>query len=317
MKKAIAAGVGLVAAGAAAWLLLGRRARPEPMTFSGTIEVRDAQVGSLVGGRVARVLVDEGAPVTAGQTLVTLESDLLDRQIAQEQGNVASQKANLEKTEHGPRSEEILRAEVDWKNAERNRARSEALLKSGLTSSQQYEADAAQAKMLEQSWRELARGNRPEDIAQARAQLAAEEGRLAYLVEQKDELTVRAPAAGIVQSMDLRPGDLVAPNQGIVTILEPSEIWVRIYVPEPKLGLVKVGDPARISVDTFPGRVFPGRVVEIREQAEYTPRNVQTIDQRSDQVFGVKVAIEPTPDLKPGMAATVRLGAAAAAPAGR
>ena len=317
MKKAIVAVVVLAAAGVAAWLLLGRRSRPEPLAFSGTIEVRDAQVGSLVGGRVARVLVDEGARVAAGQTLVTLESDLLDRQIAQEQGNVASQKANLEKTERGPRSEEILRAEVDWKNAERNRARSEALLKSGLASPQQYEADAAQAKMLEQSYRELARGNRPEDIAQARAQLAAEQGHLAYLLEQKDELTVRAPADGVVQSMDLRPGDLVAPNQGIVTILEPREVWVRVFVPEPKLGLVRVGDPARISVDTFPGRVFPGRVVEIREQAEYTPRNVQTLDQRSDQVFGVKVAIDPTPDLKPGMAATVRLGAAAGTPAAR
>lgn len=313
MKKAIVVAAVLLAAGIAAWLTLGRRSRPEPLTFSGTIEVRDAQVGSLVGGRVSRVLVDEGARVTAGQTLVTLESDLLDRQIAQEQGNVASQKANLEKTLRGPRSEEILRAEVDWKNAERNRARSEALLKSGLTSPQQYEADAAQAKMLEQTYRELARGNRPEDIAQAKAQLAAEEGHLSYLLEQKDELTVRAPADGIVQSMDLRPGDLVAPNQGIVTILEPSEIWVRIFVPEPKLGLVRIGDPARISVDTFPGRVFPGRVVEIREQAEYTPRNIQTLDQRSDQVFGVKVAIDPTPDLKPGMAATVRLGPAPAA----
>jgi multidrug resistance efflux pump len=275
------------------------------------VEARDAQVGSLVGGRVARVLVDEGASVRRGATLVVLESDLLDRQIEEEQGNVAAQKANLEKMVHGSRSEEILRAEVEWKTAERNRQRTAALLKEGLASPQQSEADAAQAHMLEQTYRELERGNRPEDVAQAQAQLAAEQGKLAYLLRQREELTVRSPADGIVQTMDLRPGDLVAANQGIVTILEPSEIWVRVYVPEPGLGRVHVGDATQVFVDTFPGRAFPGRVVEIRQQAEYTPRNVQTLDQRADQVFGVKVEIDPSPDLKPGMAATVRIGDAA------
>jgi HlyD family secretion protein len=90
-------------------------------------------------------------------------------------------------------------------------------------------------------------------------------------------------------------------------MLEPSQLWVRVYVPEPQLGRVRVGQSAALTVDTFPGREFPGRVVEIRTQAEYTPRNVQTLDQRMDQVFGAKVAIDPTPDLKPGMAAVVRI----------
>lgn len=306
MKRAVIALVVLAAAGVGAWLLLSQR-RPEPGGYAGTVEARDAQVGSLVGGRVARVLVDEGASVRRGDVLVVLESDLLDRQIEQERGNVSSQKANLEKVVRGPRSEEIRRARADWENADRNRKRSEALLRSGLASPQQYDADAARATMLEETYRALARGNRAEDVAQARAQLAAEEGRLAFLLRQKEELTVRSPADGFVQTIDLRPGDLVAANQGIVTILEPSEIWVRVYVPEPRLGRVRLGDRARVFVDTFPDRAFPGRVVEIRQQAEYTPRNVQTLDQRADQVFGVKVAIDPTPELKPGMAATVRI----------
>ncbi|HET7452560.1 MAG TPA: HlyD family efflux transporter periplasmic adaptor subunit, partial [Thermoanaerobaculia bacterium] len=196
---------------------------------------------------------------------------------------------------------------ADWENAETKRKRSEALLRNGLLSPQDYDADAAQAKMLQETYRELARGNRPEDIAQARAQLAAEEGRLSYLLEQKDELTVRAPADGVIQTMDLRPGDLVAANQGIVTILEPSQIWVRVFVPEPRLGRVRMGQAASVTVDTFPGRRYSGKVVEIREQSEYTPRNVQTLEERGDQVFGVKVAIDPSADLKPGMAALVRL----------
>ena len=308
MKAKVVLGAALAAIGAlaAVWAVRERR-RPAKLLFSGTIEARDAQVGSLVGGRVVRALVDEGAAVKKGETLVVLESDLLDRQIEQQRGNVAAQRANLEKMVHGSRPEEIRRAEVDWKTAEKNRERSAALLRQGLVSQQQFDADAAQAQMLAESYRELARGNRPEDVARARAELAAEEGRLGYLLEQKDELVVRAPADGVVQTLDLRPGDLVAANQGIVTILEPSQIWVRVYVPEPSLGLVRVGQTAEISVDTFPRRVFPGRVVEIRAQSEYTPRNVQTLEQRGDQVFGVKIAIAPAPELRPGMTAVARL----------
>jgi len=127
------------------------------------------------------------------------------------------------------------------------------------------------------------------------------------LTRQKGESVVVSPADGIVESMDLRPGDLVAPNQPVARILEPSQIWVRIWVPEPQLGRVRVGQKAAVRVDTFPGREFAGKVVEIRTQAEYTPRNVQTLDQRMDTVFGVKVAIDPVPQLKPGMSATVRI----------
>ncbi len=111
----------------------------------------------------------------------------------------------------------------------------------------------------------------------------------------------------MIESIDLRPGDLVGANQPVARMLEPSQIWVRVYVPEPELGRVRVGQKAQLTVDTFPKKEFSGRVVEIRTQAEYTPRNVQTLDQRMDQVFGVKVAIDPVPELKPGMAASVRL----------
>ena len=93
----------------------------------------------------------------------------------------------------------------------------------------------------------------------------------------------------------------------VAKMLEPSQLWVRVYVPEPQLGRVRVGQGAALTVDTYPKREFPGKVVEIRTQSEYTPRNVQTLDQRMDQVFGVKVEIAPAPELKPGMAANVRL----------
>ena len=121
------------------------------------------------------------------------------------------------------------------------------------------------------------------------------------------ERRVGALAHTLRVDMNLRPGDLVPANQPVAKMLEPSQLWVRVYVPEPQLGRVRIGQKAALTVDTFPKRSFPGHVVEIRTQAEYTPRNVQTLDQRMDQVFGVKVAIDPAPELKPGMAATARL----------
>jgi len=313
MKRGLLLALVLVlAAAAAAWTFAARR-KEKPLVLSGTIEARDVEIGSLFGGRVQRVLVDEGARVTAGQSIVQFETDLIDLQILQEKAKVAQAKAALTKSVRGFRTEEVASARAQAENAERKRLRQKAMLQQGIVGQQAYDAAETAARTSEENYRELERGNRPEDIDAARATLEAEERQLGYLERQKTESLVKAPADGVIESMDLRPGDLVAPNQPVAKMLEPSQLWVRVYVPEPELGRVRVGQRASLTVDTFPKRDFPGRVVEIRTQSEYTPRNVQTLDQRMDQVFGVKVVVDPTPELKPGMAATVRLEEAAPA----
>ncbi len=294
------------AVAAAVWYYL-HRAPDHNLVLSGSIEERSAEIGSLVGGRVAKVLVDEGDTVKAGQPIVTFEPDLLDPQIAQQKAQIAEEDATLEKSLHGPRSEELIRAEVAWKAAMTDRRRNEALWKSGVVAKQLFDDAAAKESDLHQALLEAQRGNRQEDIAAARADLDRERQHLAYLERQRTELVVTAPAAGVIESMDLRPGDLAAPNQAVATLLEPDQIWVRVFVPETQMGLVHIGKPVAITVDTFPHRSFRGRVVEIRSQGEYTPRNLQTLDQRADEVFGVKVQIEPAPELKAGMAAIVDL----------
>jgi multidrug resistance efflux pump len=238
---------------------------------------------------------------------VQFETDLIDLQIQQQRSKIEQAQANLTKALRGPRIEEIGSARASAENAERERLRQKGLLEKGVTAQQQYDSAETLAKTTREALLELERGSRPEDIAAARATLQTEERQLAYLERQRAESIVAAPAAGVIESMDLRPGDLVGPNQPVARMLEPSQVWVRVYVPEPELGRVRVSQKALLTVDTFPKTEFSGRVVEIRTQAEYTPRNVQTLDQRMDQVFGVKVAIDPAPQLKPGMAATVRL----------
>ena len=296
----------LLLAGAAAAAIACQR-RTKPLVLSGSIEARDVEIGSLMGGRIRRVLVDEGATVKAGQPIVEFETDLIDLQIAQQEARVAQSKAALAKAVRGPRSEEIARARATHQNDERERQRQKAMLDSGIAGRQSYDAAATAAETSAQTLRELETGTRPEDVDAARAALNADEKQLGYLRRQRQETTVNAPADGVIESMDLRPGDLVGANQPVAKMLEPSQLWVRVYVPEPQLGRVHVGQQAVVSVDTFPKRGFPGKVVEIRTQSEYTPRNVQTLDQRMDQVFGVKVAVDPAPELKPGMAASVRL----------
>ena len=309
MKKAALALALLALAGVGAWraATTGLFRSQKALVLSGTIEARNADVGSLVGGRVLAVRVDEGATVRKGQPLVELEPDFLDRQIQAQRGRAAAARAALDKARRGPRPEEIARDRADAENTERERKRFEALLQEGVVGQQTYDAAATAARIAQETLREAERGTRPEDIQAAAAALAGEEGQLAYLERQRADLVVRSPADGVIQTIDLRPGDLVGAGQPVTTILEPDQLWVRVYVPETRLGLVRSGQAAHITVDTFPGREFAGRVVEVRQKGEYTPRNIQTLDERMDQVFGVKVAIGPNPDLKPGMAATVRL----------
>jgi multidrug resistance efflux pump len=274
--------------------------------YSGTIEARDADIGSLLGGRVAEVLVEEGDSVKAGQTLVRFDRYLLDPQIKQQEARVAQMRANLARIQKGPRQEEIERARINWEQAEKERVRQETLLKQGVGIQSTYDATAATAQVAEQQYEELKRGSRPEDIQQAQAQLATEENALATLHRQVEESEVHAPANGVIQTMDLRPGDMIAPNQPVAVLLESNELWVRVFVPETRLGEVRVGQPIDLSIDTFPKKIFKSKVQSISERAEYTPRNVQTPEQREDQVFAVRIRLEPAPELKAGMTAIVR-----------
>lgn len=292
----------------AVWLYVRKQNEAKPLVLAGTLEARTVNVGSLVGGRVVRVHVDEGHQVVAGQTLVTLETETVDRQIAEQDAAIANARAQLAKAVAGPRDEEIRSAAAVAANDERERRRMRSLLDEGIVARELYDDAATKAKTSAENLRALREGTRKEDIAAARAAVVQQERHLASLQKQRAETVVHSTVTGTVQSFGLRPGDIVAPNQTVAEILEPRELWVRIYVPETLLGLVRVGMPVRVRVDTWPDVWFRGHVGTVAAQGEYTPRNVQTRAQRAEQVFGVKVLIDPDPRLKPGMACEVDLG---------
>lgn len=299
----------IIVIGVVALLLYMQQSRkPRELVLSGTLEARTVNVGSLVGGRVVRVHVDEGSHVVPGQLLVTLETDTIDRQIAQQKAAIEAAQAAYEKALAGPRQDEIEKAAAIAANDERERQRIAALSRDGIVAKQVYDDAATKAKTSAKDLELLRKGTRREDIEAARAQLEQQKAQLAVLLKQRAETNVVSPTAAIVQSFGLRPGDLVAPNQTIAEILEADQLWVRVYVPETLLGLVHPNQKVRVRVDTFPDEWFPGQIATIASQGEYTPRNIQTRAQRAEQVFGVKVLVDPNPKLKAGMAAEVDLG---------
>jgi HlyD family secretion protein len=308
MLKRVILALVVLGAVAAALVFLRKRNEPEPLVLAGTVEARTVNVGSLVGGRVVRVHVDEGHAVVPGQVLVTLETEMLDRQVSEQQAAITAARASLANAVAGPRDEEIRRAAAIAENDARNARHQAVLFREGVVAKQLADDAATKAKASAEELRMLREGTRPEEIEAARAEVVRQERRLATLTEQRDETLVRSSVAGTVQAFGLRPGDIVAPNQTVAEILEPRELWVRVYVPETLLGLVRVNMPVKVRVDTFPEVWFNARVASIATEGEYTPRNVQTRAQRAEQVFGVKVVLAPDPRLKPGMAAEVDLG---------
>jgi multidrug resistance efflux pump len=257
---------------------------------------------------VTRTLVDEGARVTAGQVLVILETETIDRQLAEQRAAIDAARAQLAKGVAGPRSEEISKAAAVAANDERERRRMAALYREGIVAKELFDDATTKAKTSADDLRILQQGTRKEDIAALRAQVDQQQRRLDTLLKQRAETDVKSTVAGVVQSFPLRPGDIVGPNQTVAEILEESQLWVRVYVPETQLALVRVNQPVRVRVDTFPNQWFDGHIGSISSQGEYTPRNVQTRAQRIEQVFGMKVFVDPNPRLHAGMAAEVDLG---------
>jgi HlyD family secretion protein len=264
-------------------------------------------------------------------------------EIAEARAAAAQAKADSEMKKNGYRKEDIDAAQADLDRAKADEVRTqldfdryEALAKKDLVSKQQRDTAEANWKMAlaqrenaQQKLDMLHHGYRPEEIASAEAHYRETQATLekyehgnrredvelakagyAYDEARFRERQVVAPSAATVEVLDVRPGDLIAPNTPVATLLERDQIYVRIYIPETEIGQVKIGEKAEVRVDSFPNQVFDGVVEQINQQAEFLPRNVQTREERVHQVFGVKIRINDAGGrVLAGMAADVKLKA--------
>jgi HlyD family secretion protein len=264
-------------------------------------------------------------------------------EIEEARAAAAQAKADYELRKNGYRKEDIAAAQADLDRATADEVRTrldfqryEALAQKDLVSKQQRDTAEANWKMAlaqqqnyQHKFDELKRGYRPEEIASTEAKYQQTMATLekyergnrhedvdlataAYALDEARfrERQVTAPSAATVEVLDVRPGDLIAPNTPVATLLEKDQIYVRIYIPETEIGHVQIGQKAEVRVDSFPKTVFDGVVEQINQQAEFLPRNVQTREERVHQVFGVKIRInDPAGHVLAGMAADVKLKA--------
>jgi len=286
--------------------IAGCKPRQESNTVSGTIETDEARVASRYGGRVERIFAQEGDTLTNGQVIVELDAaelrarhDLFAAQLAEAEAGPRKEEIAAAKAEWEAQSTQLELARADWKRTEDLFAKkviSETERDRMLASAQSLEKTVAAAKARHDL---LLAGTRPERLAQIRAQLAE-------LDTQLREMKITAPTNCVMEVLNVKIGDVLAPNRDVATLLFTNHIWVRVFVPEPWLGHIKLGDAVKVRVDAFPEKDFAGAVEQIQRSAEFTPRNVQTAGERVKQVFGVKVRLDNSESqLRAGMAADV------------
>jgi HlyD family secretion protein len=256
--------------------------RRQNNAVSGTIEVDEVHVASRSAGRAEKIFAWEGDALKAGDPIVQLEAselkarrDLAAAQINTAQHDVEAQSAQLE----------FLKADAQ---------RQQDLLKRNTVSPSEAERAMSAAKAQEKN------------IGAARARVEQALAQLADMDAQIQEMKIVAPAASILEVLSVKVGDVLPANREVATLILPDRLWVRVYVPEPWLGLIKLNDTVRVRVDSFPNRDFTGVVEQINRKAEFTPRNVQTVEDRIKQVFGVKIRLDNKEDtLRAGMSADI------------
>jgi HlyD family secretion protein len=294
---------------------------PNFVKLNGRLEAPTVDLAPKVAGRVVEVKVKEGDRVKAGDLLVKL--DLGETALAPERDarGLQSAEARFNDLRTGSRSAEVAQAEADVADkkaavelARRELERQEALLSNKVgtqrdtdTARTTMERAVANAKMASDRLQLLREGFRQWQTEQARADVSRAQTVLKQSESVAREAEIRAPADGVVLHRIAEPGLLLSPSQPALTMAFTGRLYVRTFIPETKLGVVRTSQAATVTVDSFPGRSFPAHVTEISPDAEFTPKPVETREERVNQVYAAKVDLDAgwNAPLVPGQPAEV------------
>ncbi|MGD8895258.1 MAG: efflux RND transporter periplasmic adaptor subunit [Acidobacteriota bacterium] len=316
MKRSIAVVLGTAFLAAAC----GRGSENGQILASGHVEATEVLISTKVAGTLEQLAVDEGSEVEAGLEIARI--DTVDTRLALQSAEAerALAQAELNLRLAGARKEDILeakaqlaRAEADLAGAARNLERMEGLLSvgSGTTKARddartRRDVAAANVEAARERLRRLEAGFRTEEKEAARARVQAADARIAQLEQQIEDAVIRSPVGGVVTQKLSEQGELMAPGAGIVVVTDLASAWLNAYIPEPELGRIRLGQEAEVVTDD--GQTRPGRISFIASRAEFTPKNVQTRDERVKLVFRIKIALDNDDGLfKPGMPAEAHL----------
>jgi HlyD family secretion protein len=322
----------LIAAASAArvWWYKHQEQPADELVLYGNVDLRQVQLAFNSNERIAAVLAQEGDRVRKGQLLARLDTGRLEPQVAQAEAQAAAQREVVARMHAGSRPEEkaqahanVLSAKADVLNARQHFDRVKQLAVVKLPDQTEARAvskdevdnakaalDVAEAKLTvqEKALDLTLKGPRTEEIAEAEARSRANEAQLEYLKQLLSDAQLLAPTDAVVRSRLMEPGEIASPQRPVFSLAVIDPKWVRAYVSEKNLGLVRSGSKATITVDAFPDRLFDGWVGFISPVAEFTPKTVQTEDLRTSLVFEVRIFVnDPSDQLRLGMPATVRL----------
>ncbi len=293
-------------------------APPGKVFVSGNIEATEVDLSFRLSGQVKILEIKEGDRVKTGQVIATLDTDTLLAVKVSAEAAVANAKAVLDELEEGTRQEEIAAgqalakgAESRLKNARDEYERYQPLFKEGAVSASTYDIKSTSYKVAledynnaNQRLNELVKGPREQQIRAGRSTYDRVQWELKRIILDIEHSVLMSPSNGVILVKATEIGEVVLPGATIATIGEIDEVWLKGYIGEDKLGRVKLGQKAEITTDTYPNKVYEGKVTFISSRAEFTPKNVQTKEERVKLVYRVKITIpNPKFELKIGMPA--------------
>jgi HlyD family secretion protein len=305
-------------------LSLNKEISADLIIATGTIEATDVDIAAEIGGKIIEFPVDEGAQLERGSLIAKIDTSQLEAEAARAMAALATARATLRDLEAGARSQELqqARAKVELARAkleldESNWRRTNDLLQQQIISENQLDAavanrdvSRAQYAVAVEELRLVEAGARPDRIDAARAEVKQAEAALQLIQVRLQKSEIHSPLAGTILVKDAEEGEVVSPGVPLVTVADLNDMWVKIYVDERNIGKVKLGQSAVVEVDAFPDRKFSGLIIYISDEAEFTPKNIQTREDRVKLVFAVKIGIDNAGGLlKPGMYADIELDA--------
>jgi len=254
------------------------------ISASGTIEITEVEVSSKLSGRIEKLLVDEGDSVLKDQVLIELEKNELEAQLKQAQ---AAYQVSLS---------QLAQSKSNSENLKTNLERTRQLFKAGSSTQQQLDDQETKYQMAR------------DQLSSATHLTEQNKATIDLIKVNLDNMVIKSPINGLVLSKNTEIGEVVLPGSSLLTLGDLLHPWVKIYIKETDLGKVKLGQKAEVKIDSYPDKVFEGKVTYISSEAEFTPKNIQTKEERVKLVFGIKVSLDnPQQILKPGMPADVIL----------
>lgn len=321
-----------------AWFLqiLWLNENPRKIVLSNSIEAKDVLISSKVPGRIAKVFIQEGSQVKKGQILLELDGDEIKAQLEQAKASLKKSIYELTDLKKGARSQEISQstastlmgkalleeAKLKYENTINDFNRLSSLYQSGAISKQKLDSIETQKNVAEKDVKNhqeeynkaiemenlVKEGPRKDQVYALNEQVNFYKAKVEELEKYVSELKVTSPINGEVSSFDLKTGELIKANQILLTVTDLNDLYIRVYIPNTQLSKISLNQRLKVEADPFPGLMFDGYISYIGANAEFTPRNIQTVEERTKLVYPVKIIVtNKTNKLRNGMYASVKL----------